>query len=110
MSGKAGCSGRKRDPTKEVKRMLDKISSDKLPNILWMMATKAEAGDKDFAMYLSDRILGRPHQSIDNRVSGKVEMDWGALKCVVIQSMQQVQDSIKGEVIEGEIKQIGTRD
>ena len=119
MAGKKGCSGRKKDPTKEVQRMLDKISVKKLPNILWNMACEAEGKtvegkyvkgsmNGNYAFYLADRIMGRPHQSIDNRVKGSVDINFGALKTEITNFLQQnhITNIEEFNQIE-EIKQIG---
>ena len=40
----------------------------RLPNLIEVIYNRALKGDKDCAVYLVDRVLGRPHQSIDQRV------------------------------------------
>lgn len=88
--------------------MLDKISIEKLPNILWMMAEKAEKGHEGFATYLTDRILGKASISIDQRVKGKVDVDYGALKATLMSYLNNTQKTTV-EVIDinpRDIKQI----
>lgn len=89
--------------------MLDKISIEKLPNILWMMAEKAEKGHEGFATYLTDRILGKASISIDQRIKGKVDVDYGALKVAVLAQVQHLQNPQVDVIEVKEVKQLATR-
>ena len=44
----------------------------RLPQILGVIVQKAEAGDKECAIYCVDRVLGRPRLELDQRVTAKV--------------------------------------
>ena len=76
MSGKKGRSGRqpravelarargKDDALSHVRR--------RLPEILEVIVQKAEAGDKECAIYCVDRVLGRPRLELDQRVKAEI--------------------------------------
>ena len=76
MSGRKGRSGRlpraielarsrgKDDALSCVRR--------RLPQILEVIVQKAEAGDKECAVYCVDRVLGRPRIELDQRVKAEI--------------------------------------
>lgn len=78
MSGKKGRSGRlpraielarsrgKDDALSCVRR--------RLPQLLQVLVEKAEAGDKECAVYLVDRVLGRPRLELDQRLTSSVDV------------------------------------
>lgn len=89
MSGVKGKSGRKKVPSKQIQEYLESNIS-RLPELLEALTNKAlikisvvcpkcgeryeipGAGDKEAAIYIIDRHLGRPHQSQDLRVQTKI--------------------------------------
>jgi hypothetical protein len=72
MSGVKGRSGRRKCPDVLVKEYLDKKLPEQIPAMLDKMIEMALAGDKDLLIYCSDRYLGRPKISVDNRMSVSV--------------------------------------
>ena len=97
MAGKKGCSGRKKIPAKEINRIFDRVAVKDLPTIIDKMVEQAKAGDKQMAMYICDRILGKPHSSVDSNITGKVTVDYGAVKVQILKLMRNKQDVIDGE-------------
>lgn len=71
MSGVKGRSGPRKQQSTLVNEALARIDQ-RLPDIFESLIKKAVEGDKDAAIYLIDRRLGRPHQSIDQRVKGVI--------------------------------------
>jgi hypothetical protein len=67
------------------------------------MVEQAKAGSKDHQFYICDRILGRPHQSIDNRIKGEIQIDYGAVKVALLNQINIYKDNELNTV---EIKQI----
>ena len=78
MSGKKGRSGRQPRAV-ELARARGKDDAlscvrRRLPEILEVIVQKAEAGDKECAIYCVDRVLGRPRISLDQRLRTEVEI------------------------------------
>lgn len=48
------------------------LNDKNFPAIFQVIIDKALKGDKECAIYLVDRRLGRPHQSIDNRIKADI--------------------------------------
>ena len=76
MSGKKGRSGRL-PRVVELARARGKDDAlscvrRSLPQILEVLVQKAEAGDKECAIYCADRVLGRPRQELDQRLRAEV--------------------------------------
>ena len=69
MSGVKGRSGRPRTPGRITKQAHDWLQT-RIPLYYEELDKRALNGDKDCLIYLCDRLLGRPHQSIDQRVKG----------------------------------------
>ena len=76
MSGKKGRSGRLPRAVELAKaRGKDDALScvrRRLPQVLEVLVQKAEAGDKECAIYCADRVLGRPRQELDQRLRAEV--------------------------------------
>jgi hypothetical protein len=68
--------GRKKKPSTIIEEALNRVRVEELPGLLEVLIAKAKGGDRDSAIYLLDRVLGRPAQSIDNRV--KVQLAYSA--------------------------------
>jgi hypothetical protein len=76
MSGKKGRSGRQKRAV-ELARSRGKDDAlshvrRRLPEILQVLADKAAAGDKECAIYLVDRVLGRPRIELDQRMKAEI--------------------------------------
>ena len=76
MSGKKGRSGRlpRAIELQRARGKDDALSCvrRRLPQILEVLVQKAEAGDKECAIYCADRVLGRPRQELDQRLRAEV--------------------------------------
>ena len=83
MAGVKGRSGRKRVPGKAISMALDRVAERDLPEIIAKLVEKAKNGDKDCAIYILDRVLGRPHQSIDARIKGDIEVNADKLRLAI---------------------------
>ena len=78
MSGKKGRSGRQKRAI-ELARARGKDDAlshvrRRLPEILEVIVQKAEADDKECAIYCVDRVLGRPRIELDQRVKAEIGM------------------------------------
>ena len=73
ISGVKGRSGRKPNLKTVLDKALLMIDAD-IEGIIGTLIKKALDGDRDSAIYLLDRRLGRPRQEIDQRVSAIVKM------------------------------------
>lgn len=89
MSGIRGRSGRKKTLSTLVNEAIDSVD-EALPDIFESLINKAKlkisvtcpeckqsfeipgGGDKDCAIYLADRRLGRPKQAIDQTIKGEI--------------------------------------
>jgi hypothetical protein len=71
MSGIKGRSGRKKTPSTLVNEALARVDQ-RLPELFEVLIGRAIAGDKDAAIYLIDRKLGKPCISVDQRVRGVI--------------------------------------
>jgi hypothetical protein len=76
MSGKKGRSGRLPRAI-ELQRSRGKDDAlscvrRRLPEILEVIVQKAEAGDKECAIYCVDRVLGRPRLEVDQRMKSEI--------------------------------------
>jgi hypothetical protein len=74
LSGKKGRSGRKKSISTLMAEAIDGVDQ-RLPEIFQILIDKALAGDKECAIYLVDRVLGRPRLSIDANTKIEVELD-----------------------------------
>lgn len=97
MAGKKGCSGRKKIPSKVINELFDKVAVEDYPDIVKKMVEEAKAGDRQMQIYISDRILGKPSISVDNRVKGEVDINWGAVKVAVISQVNSLNRVVEGE-------------
>ena len=73
MAGKKGRSGRKKGISTLMAEAIDGVDQ-RLPEIFQILIDKALAGDKECAIYLVDRVLGRPRLSIDANTRLEVEL------------------------------------
>jgi len=73
MSGKPGRSGRKKKPSTLINEALERVDQN-IVELFEMLIKKALQGDKECLTYLIDRRMGRPHQSIDQRVKGTLDI------------------------------------
>ena len=73
MAGKKGRSGRKKGISTLMAEPIDGVDQ-RLPEIFQILIDKALAGDKECAIYLVDRVLGRPRLSIDANTRLEVEL------------------------------------
>ena len=79
MSGVKGRSGPKKKPSTLVNEALDAVRQD-LPDLFKSLRAMAvEKGDREAAIYLIDRILGRPKQQTELDLSGGQELGAGLL-------------------------------
>ena len=79
-----------------IKEFIDKHphAYDELMEILYKIA---KDGDIDSAKYVLDRLKGRPHISIDSRLSGDIKLDY----TLIIDRVSELeQGTIEGEYIE----------
>jgi len=74
LAGKKGRSGRKKAISTLMAEAIDRVDQ-RLPEIFQILIEKALAGDKECAIYLVDRVLGRPRLSVDTRTRLEVEVD-----------------------------------
>jgi hypothetical protein len=74
LSGKKGRSGRKKSISTLMAEAIDGVDQ-RLPEIFQILIDKALAGDKECAIYLVDRVLGRPRLSIDANTKIEVGLD-----------------------------------
>jgi len=64
MAGVAGRSGRKKKPSTLVNEALDRVDQH-LPELFQSLIDRATQGDREAAIYLIDRRLGKPKQHTD---------------------------------------------
>jgi hypothetical protein len=64
LAGKKGRSGRKKSIRTLMAEAIDGVDQ-RLPEVFQVLIDKALTGDKECAICLVDRILGRPRLSID---------------------------------------------
>jgi hypothetical protein len=74
LAGKKGRSGRKKAISTLMAEAIDRVDQ-RLPEIFQILIEKALAGDKECAIYLVDRVLGRPRLSIEANTKIQVELD-----------------------------------
>ena len=74
MAGKKGRSGRKKSISTLMAEAIDGVDQ-RLPEIFQILIEKALAGDKECAIYLVDRVMGRPRLSVDTNTKLEVELD-----------------------------------
>jgi len=79
MSGVKGRSGRKKKPSTLMNEAIDAVRQD-LPELFKSLrALAVDKGDREAAIYLIDRILGRPKQQTELDLSGGQELGAGLL-------------------------------
>ena len=71
--GKRIGSGRKKKPERIVREAIDNLRSD-IPELIEQLRLKALKGDREAAIYLLDRALGKPKQQTDIDISGGQEL------------------------------------
>ncbi len=71
MSGVAGRSGRRKNFKHQIYDAINNVDAN-IGEIFQTLIDKAKGGDKECAMYLVDRVMGRPRQEIDQRVKAMV--------------------------------------
>ena len=106
MSGVKGRSGRKKLPSTLLDEALQTID-DNFPALIQSLvdlAISEKPGAPQAAQYLLDRRLGRPHQSIDQRIKASLELNADEL----LSSTEQVRlesakilDTVSYKLIEG---------
>ena len=74
MAGKKGRSGRKKAISTLMAEAIDRVDQ-RLPEIFQILIDKALAGDKECAIYLVDRVLGRPRLSVDTNTKLEFKLD-----------------------------------
>ena len=93
MSGIKGRSGRKPSRITDYKRWFD-ANPDKIVNLLDMLYNKALTdNDREAAIYIIDRVAGRPRQEIDNRTSITLlptPDDYAMARITLIEEMAQL--------------------
>ena len=67
MSGKPGRSGRRKAIGKQIDEAIAHLDIE-LVTLVDKLVERAKEGDREALIYLIDRRMGRPHQSIDQRV------------------------------------------
>ena len=95
MTGKKGRSGRQKRAI-ELARARGKDDAlscvrRRLPQILEVLVQKAEAGDKECAVYCVDRVLGRPRIELDQRMKSEVDMTIDPSKWV--QALRELEEN-----------------
>ena len=65
MSGVKGKSGPRKKPARIIKDALDKAMTDDLPQLLQTLIDKGKAGHIESAIYMVDRLLGKPKQQTE---------------------------------------------
>ena len=93
MSGKKGRSGRQKRAI-ELARARGKDDAlscvrRRLPEILGVIVEKAEAGDKECAIYCVDRVLGRPRIELDQRLTSSVDVTLAPSR--LVQAMREIE-------------------
>lgn len=101
MSGKRGRSGRPRKPSTLVNEGLERVDQ-RLPELFEKLIDRALEGDKDCLIYLIDRRLGRPHQSIDQRIKGQVELTADAYLAALRQVRAEIAETGVLQITGGE--------
>ena len=93
MSGKKGRSGRQK---RAIELARSRGNDDalscvrrRLPEILEVIVQKAEAGDKECAIYCVDRVLGRPRLELDQRLKGEFDVTLDPSR--LIQAMRELE-------------------
>ena len=71
MSGVAGRSGRRKNFKHQCDEAINEVDAN-IKEIFKTLIDKAKGGDKESAMYLIDRVMGRPRQEIDQRIKAMV--------------------------------------
>jgi len=71
MSGVKGRSGRRKKLTTQYDEWI-KDNPVKVATLLDILYQKGLNGDKDAAIYVIDRILGRPKQAVDIKARGQI--------------------------------------
>ena len=82
MPGTKGHSGRKKSFSKQIENALEQVDAN-IEAIFQTLITKAIEGDKDCAIYLIDRRLGRPHSSLDARIKGELHISADELQLAI---------------------------
>jgi len=101
MAGKKGRSGRKKKPSTLVNEALDGIRQD-LPELFKSLRDLAiDDKDREAAIYLIDRILGKPRQQTDIDITGGQELGAG-LVVQLFKILTERQKELEGK----EIKQV----
>lgn len=90
MAGKKGRSGRKKSISTLVAEAIDGVDQ-RLPEILQVLIEKALAGDKECAIYLVDRVLGRPRIEVDQRMKTEIHLRPDEY----MKALQQAQESAR---------------
>jgi len=57
----------------QIKKALAMVENH-LPELFEVLVARAMDGDKDCLTYLIDRLMGRPHQSLDQRIQGDISI------------------------------------
>lgn len=71
MAGKPGRSGRRKAVGKQIDEAIASLDIE-LVELVNKLIEKAKDGDREALIYLIDRRMGRPHQSIDTRIKASV--------------------------------------
>ena len=101
MSGVKGRSGPRKSPSKLVNEALAKLDIN-LPLIFESLIQNALKGDREAQIYLIDRRMGRPHQSIDQRIKGTFHLSADDYKLAIILPQLEQQRFIEQQLqIEG---------
>jgi len=99
MSGVAGKSGRKKNISTLVRIAIDSVSQD-LPLLFDSLTLRAKEGDREAAIYLIDRVLGKPKQSTELDIKDKERIGVGFLVELTALIAASRRDSSQGYMLE----------
>lgn len=91
--GKKGRSGRKKSPDTIVKEAIESLRSD-LPDILERLRLKALDGDREAAIYLIDRAIGKPKQQTE--LTGGEHLGAEAMRYLIMMAAQNRSKQLTG--------------
>lgn len=105
MAGVKGRSGRKKTLGTLMDAAMGRIDQN-LEFIFQQLIDKAMAGDKEAAIYLIDRRMGRPHQSIDQRIKGEINITADQIVAAIDGARREQIEFLEPTLLEGECTQL----
>jgi hypothetical protein len=106
MSGVKGRSGGKPKPKTLMDRAL-RAANEAIPELMASLVRRGIEGDKECAIYVIDRVMGRPAISVDQRVRGVIGITADERRIALMEG-SQVEQALLGVpgVIEGEFTEV----